>query len=58
MCSQCEVLYINGIKSHEFGCPISWKDYARACKWCGTEFMPEERYQNFCGDDCSQSYNT
>ena len=51
MCNSCEVLNINGINCHEIGCPDSWKDYTRECKWCGYDFIPEESYQQFC-EDC------
>ena len=56
MCDQCEVLYINGIKTHEIGCPEAWKDYTRECKWCGSEFTPEEKYQDCCCEDCAEAY--
>ena len=55
-CDTCEVLYINGTKTHEHGCPEAWKDYKRECKWCGTEFTPESRWEEFCSEDCKVSY--
>ena len=57
MCNSCNVLYINGIKCHEKGCPEEYKDYLRECKWCGSEFEPEDRYQHFCSDECYNDYN-
>ena len=57
MCKSCEVLYINGIKCHETGCPDAWMDYTKKCKWCGSEFKPEDRYQSFCSEDCAECYN-
>lgn len=57
MCNQCEALMINGVYCHEIGCPESWKDYKRECKWCGQDFKPKEKYQNCCSQDCSKSYH-
>jgi hypothetical protein len=57
-CQQCEVMYINGIRCHERGCPLAWADQAKLCKWCGQEFRPEERYQVFCDESCAESYNS
>jgi len=56
MCDSCEVLYINGIKCHEQGCPEAWKDYERECKWCGTKFKPEHSRQDFCDESCAEAY--
>ena len=56
MCDQCEALMINGIYCHEHGCPDAWKDEIRECKWCGTEFEPEEQHQEFCEESCAESY--
>lgn len=55
-CDQCEVLVINGVICHERGCPDAWKDETRECKWCGTEFKPEEKDQHFCDEGCAKSY--
>jgi hypothetical protein len=57
MCESCEVLYINGVRCHETGCPDEWLDFERECKWCGTVFLPEEKYQYFCCEECAASYN-
>ena len=57
-CDSCEVLVINGVICHELGCPGAWKDETRTCKWCGTEFKPEDRRQRFCDEDCARSYFT
>lgn len=51
-CESCEVLWINGIKTHELGCPDAWKDEVRECKECGQKFKPETRYQVFCNSEC------
>ncbi len=56
ICTQCVAVYINGFKSHETGCPIEWKDYKRQCKWCEQEFLPSESWQQFCDDNCAESY--
>lgn len=58
MCNSCEVLYINGLKCHEHGCPEAWKDYKKECVWCGQEFIPESKHQDCCSDDCSESYHS
>lgn len=56
-CHSCEVLYINGVRCHETGCPDAWRDAKRECKWCGTPFTPEERHQDCCGHTCSMAYH-
>jgi len=58
MCDSCEAVMINGVHCHETGCPDAWQDYERECKWCGCGFMPEDRHQGFCSDDCAISYNS
>ena len=55
-CGSCEALMINGVYCHETGCPDAWKDYTRECKWCGTEFEPEDRHQILCDVSCAESY--
>lgn len=49
-CDQCEVLFINGVKCHEHGCPSAYKDEIRECKDCGCDFEPESSRQTFCND--------
>lgn len=56
-CDQCNAVRINGIPTHETGCPVAYKDYEVECKWCGTEFTPESSGQQFCDDSCYRSYN-
>jgi hypothetical protein len=56
-CNSCEILYINGIRTHESGCPEAWKEEERSCKWCGTPFIPEERHQECCGHTCHVAYH-
>lgn len=56
-CSSCEACVINGVYCHETGCPDSWKDERRECKWCGLTFTPKEKHQWCCCDECFQDYN-
>lgn len=55
-CDSCEILSINGMPCHETGCRDAWQDETRECKWCGSSFTPEDRYQKFCEDSCGESY--
>lgn len=57
MCTQCEVLYVNGVKTHEHGCPLAHQDEQRECKWCGSTFTPEFKHQEFCEHSCYAYYN-
>ena len=52
MCKSCEVLYINGLKCHETGCPELYKDELRDCLFCGTKFTPEFKKQVYCSVKC------
>lgn len=56
-CSSCQIVRINGVVCHETGCPEAWKDSLRECKECGTEFVPTERAQACCDDDCMRMYH-
>lgn len=56
-CPSCEVMNINGIRTHEIGCPDAWKDYTRECTWCGNKFNPEEKGQTCCSHSCFIAYN-
>lgn len=53
----CEKLRINGVLTHEIGCPEAWRDYSLECKWCGQRFNPESRDQRFCDESCAESYS-
>ena len=61
-CNQCDSLAINGILCHETGCPNSHIDLSTgelhqvSCEWCGTEFTPDEKGQQFCCEECAESY--
>ena len=55
-CDSCEIMYINGVRCHEIGCPAAWKDEKTECKECGREFVPEERYQIVCSEYCANFY--
>jgi hypothetical protein len=57
MCHQCEMLRINGVVTHESGCPDAWKDEIRECKECGSKFFPENRNQLCCDHSCTVSYH-
>jgi len=57
MCESCQAIMINHVLCHESGCPDAWKDKKQNCKWCGSEFTPEEKGQRFCSDSCYLSYN-
>jgi len=55
-CPSCEILYINGVRTHETGCPDAWKDKIRECNECGQKFKPKEPYQDCCGHTCEMAY--
>ena len=57
MCESCEILNINGHRTHEIGCPVAWHDYYKKCKWCGRNFQSENKHQDFCEQSCYNSYN-
>ena len=50
-CDSCEALAVNGVATHELGCPDSWINpatqhpYAVECAWCGSDFTIE---YSFC----------
>jgi hypothetical protein len=56
-CDSCEALYVNGVRCHESGCPGAWREEVRECKWCGSDFEPEDAHQRFCDDSCYRSYH-
>jgi hypothetical protein len=55
-CDGCSPTVINGVFCHEIGCPDAWLDYPVECKWCGREFYPEIRGQEFCDENCAEPY--
>ena len=57
MCNSCETMTINGVHTHEIGCPEAWRDYDRECKECGTSFRPESSYQDCCSHSCTVRYH-
>jgi len=57
-CDSCEAVNVNGVRTHERGCPDAWKDYKEECKWCGSEFKPKEKGQKCCSKSCDKSYNS
>lgn len=52
-CDQCQSNSINGINTHEHGCPDSWKDKSYPCFICGYDFMRSDPHQITC-PDCLQ----
>lgn len=54
-CKGCEVVYINGVKCHELGCPEAWKDETITCTECGCEFKRTFRTQKVCST-CYETY--
>lgn len=56
-CQSCEALMINGVYCHETGCPDAWRDEVRKCKWCGSEFNPENPEQRWCDWSCVAAYH-
>jgi len=56
-CPSCEVLRIQGMRCHETSCPNAWREERRECLWCGSEFVPEERWQAYCDYDCFAADN-
>lgn len=57
MCQSCEQLRINGVVTHETGCPDAWRDEVRECKWCGGSFKPTERHQYCCEHSCKVAWS-
>ena len=57
MCDSCQIISINGILCHEFGCPDSWKNKKHSCKECGSEFELEEKFEVFCSEHCYAMFN-
>ncbi len=49
-CLSCAILYIQGVRCHETGCPSAWTDEIRECFECGCDFEPENRHQLTCND--------
>ncbi len=55
-CEGCQVVRINGLRCHDTGCPVAWKEEVRECKECGGEFEPEAPRQDCCSDGCAAAY--
>ena len=55
-CDHCNAVAINGVNCHEAGCPDSWRDYDRECKWCGSGFHPAEIWEKCCSRQCEHDY--
>jgi hypothetical protein len=48
---------IQGVFTHEEGCPDAWKNQEIECRCCGSGFLPDTRMQKFCSPCCAASYN-
>lgn len=48
----CELLRINGLVTHEFGCTEKWRDETRKCRVCGIAFRPASRHDGYCSNSC------
>ena len=55
-CVSCQSVTINGVYTHEHGCPDSWKGIYKYCLWCGNDFYPEDAYQKCCSLQCEEAY--
>jgi len=61
-CDQCQVLRINGIPTHEQGCPNSHidpstgKGYLEKCPWCDRNFRAKYKGQDKCYRPGCESY--
>jgi hypothetical protein len=44
----CTPNRINGVLSHEHGCPYAWRDHQVECFECGSLFFPEARSGRTC----------
>jgi len=59
-CDNCEVVTINGVATHEIGCPNSWihpftgKPYEKECEECGLDFEPRSRFDPIC-EGCAEN---
>lgn len=47
-CNSCNLATINGVRSHEHGCPDAWKDTTVACNECEDAFLRENKFQVKC----------
>ena len=55
-CPGCELVLINGVLCHELGCDFCYMFVTRECKWCGSEYWPDNMGQKFCSDECKPDY--
>lgn len=56
VCESCQVARINGVLCHEHGCPDAWRTERRECRWCGSAFAPEQRWERECCECCAAAY--
>ena len=57
-CDQCDVVAINGVVCHEFGCPNKWQDEMRECEWCGCMYLPKRKTSTCCNKSCAKAHYT
>lgn len=55
-CLDCQAAMINGLFCHETGCPSAWKTTTRACRECGTTFVPKRFSQQCCSRSCGNAF--
>lgn len=53
-CDGCTPCMVNGILTHESGCPESWRDYPAECRGCGCAFFRESSDERYCCVECSE----
>ena len=46
----------DGLYVHDPECVCSWQDDRYFCVNCGTEFMPDNRYDEHCSGECETQY--
>jgi hypothetical protein len=49
-CDGCVTVTINGVLTHEQGCPDAWRDTTKPCLECGCDFIPDSPRQSICND--------
>lgn len=55
-CDGCEIMIIQGVKCHEFGCPNAWQDKMIWCLNCHEDFIRDKKGQVVC-IDCMDDLN-
>jgi hypothetical protein len=47
-CDSCQMVAVNGVATHEHGCPDAWRGVAIDCRECGCDFIPQFRLEKTC----------